>query len=94
MTSWTPGATSRRGGRRREQHRPPSRVHPCDTRPTDAPESCHLTGQQTDDTGQPWRWPATVHPILVVEDDEALRRVLVEALEAAGHPVVSAANGA
>ena len=41
-----------------------------------------------------WCWPASVRPILVVEDDEALRSVLVEAIAQAGHPVISAPNGA
>src|SRR5687768_17427882 len=40
------------------------------------------------------RWPREAHPVLVVEDDDALRSHLVDALKAAGHPVVAAANGA
>ena len=42
----------------------------------------------------PWRWPPGLGPILVVEDDEALRAVLVDAIGQAGHPVISAPNGA
>src|SRR5687768_224757 len=41
-----------------------------------------------------WHWPAHVHPVLVVFDDEAIRHLLVETLESVGHPVVAAANGA
>jgi CheY-like chemotaxis protein len=41
-----------------------------------------------------WHWPSHVHPVLVVEDDEALRDTLIETLELAGHPVIAAANGA
>ena len=50
--------------------------------------------QQRPDGSGRWHWPRQVHPILVVEDDEALRQLLVETLEAAGHPVVAASNGA
>ena len=42
----------------------------------------------------PWHWPPDVGPILVIEDDEALRAVLVDAIAAAGHPVTAAPNGA
>ena len=38
--------------------------------------------------------PRAAPPVLVVEHDEALRELLVTALEAAGHGVVAASNGA
>jgi CheY-like chemotaxis protein len=41
-----------------------------------------------------WHWPRGAHPILVVDDDEEVRDMIVEALEEAGHPVISASNGA
>ena len=41
-----------------------------------------------------WHCPPDTHPILVVEDDDAMRAMLVTALSDAGYPVVAAAGGA
>src|SRR4026207_1606851 len=48
----------------------------------------------TPDPRPTWHWTPRAHPILVVEDEEHVRRLLVETLEAEGHPVIAASNGA